>query len=382
MKILIVGAGLSGLLFATLCQRMGIQYDIFERSDGSRRSGGVMSINSGILPALEQLGIYEKLVEKSYPVFCSNVIDEAIGRKFEIRVKGYKQRTGYNNCIFSRPDLYDVLLSLVPPERIHYNKRVIQISEYIAGVSIRCSDKQEHHGTLLVGADGGYSHVRQCLYEDLSAKGLLPPEDSTGFKNPYTTLFGTTDPLPVEDFKDIGEGYSTFTLSIGKEPYCWTTFTVPGNRICWTVHKQVLEEEYQSMVFRKSNWGPEAVDDMVNEVKHLATGYGATIGTLVSYTSKESMARVWAEDKVFNTWHHGRIVLIGDAVHKLLPTAGLGAVNAMQDAVVLANCLYDLKSLSREQFDIAFQKYQELRMPHVMEQYEASRRQAKFISNQ
>ncbi|KAG0337912.1 hypothetical protein BG000_004807 [Podila horticola] len=45
------------------------------------------------------------------------------------------------------------------------------------------------------------------------------------------------------------------------------------------------------------------------------------------------------EEKLFHTWHHQRTVLIGDACHKMHPIAGLGAVNAMQDAVTLANWL-------------------------------------------
>ncbi|KAF9431540.1 hypothetical protein BGZ76_000180 [Entomortierella beljakovae] len=332
LKVLIVGAGMSGLLFGALCQRMGIQYEIFERNEASKRYGGLMSLNAGILPALEQLGIYDRLVEKSHPIFCTNVIDEAAGRRFEVRIKGYRER--------------------------------------------------EYHGSFLVGADGAYSHVRQCLYDGLSAKDLLPPQDKTGFKNPFIALHGTTNPLPVSDFKDVSEGFSTFTQTLGKDKlYAWSTLTVPGNRICWVVQKKITDDEYQAMMFRKSSHGFDTPEDMIGEVKHLKTAYGSTIGTLIDYTPHDSLSKVWTEDKVFNTWYHGRTVLIGDAIHKLLPNAGQGAVNAMQDAVVLANCIYDLSVLSKDSLEDAFRRYKELRMPHVMEQYEASRRQAKMTYN-
>ncbi|KAF9204608.1 hypothetical protein BGZ49_005097 [Haplosporangium sp. Z 27] len=381
MKILIVGASLSGLLFAALCERMGIPYDIFERNESSKRGGGILTLNCGIMPALEQLGIYEKLLEISRPIYGSKVIDQPADRKFDIQIKGYKELTGYDTYAFSRPDLYDLLLSLIPPKRIHYNKRVIQISEYIAGIAIRCADKQEHHGTIVVGADGACSHVRQSLYENLASKGLLPPEDNTGFKNPFITLTGTTYPLPPENFKDIEKDFCTFTQTIGKNvPYCWSTFTVPGNRICWTIHKQVSEEEHKSMVFRASNWSPELADEMVNEVRHLNTDYEATtIGDLIDCTPKGSLTKEWLEDKVFSTWHHGRTVLIGNAAHKILPTSGAGAGCEMHDAVILANCLYDIKSLARDQYDTVFKNYQELRRPYIMGQFEASRRQAKLL---
>lgn len=92
----------------------------------------------------------------------------------------------------------------------------------------------------------------------------------------------------------------------------WSTFSVPGNRVCWSVHKQITVEEYQDIVFRKSNWGPEAIDDMVHEVRDLQTFYGSTVGTLIDYTPKESISKICTEEKVFTTWHYGRTVLIGD----------------------------------------------------------------------
>ena len=54
----------------------------------------------------------------------------------------------------------------------------------------------------------------------------------------------------------------------------------------------------------------------------------------------------------------------------------------MQDAVVLANCLYDLRSLSPEGIREALQAYRDERFPHVKEQYEASKINAKLIYGQ
>ncbi|KAG0070030.1 hypothetical protein BGZ90_012782 [Linnemannia elongata] len=66
-NVMIIGAGLAGLLLAILLDKAGIPYQIYERAKGVKPLGGVMSLNAGILPALEQLGLYEELQKVSLP---------------------------------------------------------------------------------------------------------------------------------------------------------------------------------------------------------------------------------------------------------------------------------------------------------------------------
>ena len=66
----------------------------------------------------------------------------------------------------------------------------------------------------------------------------------------------------------------------------------------------------------------------------------------------------------------------------MLPSAGLGAVNAMQDAVILANCLYDLKSNSQEDVTAVFQNYYDQRYPQTKLAYGASLAGAKLMNGQ
>ncbi len=70
------------------------------------------------------------------------------------------------------------------------------------------------------------------------------------------------------------------------------------------------------------------------------------------------------------------------AAHKLLPSNGQGAVCAMQDAVILANCIYDLTSVTPEGIAAALQDFKDQRYPHVVTQFEASVKQAKIILGQ
>jgi len=66
----------------------------------------------------------------------------------------------------------------------------------------------------------------------------------------------------------------------------------------------------------------------------------------------------------------------------MFPAAGQGAVNAMQDAVILSNCLYDLKDKSAKSLKAAFQSYYEQRYGRSKESYNLSQMVAKIMFGQ
>ncbi|KAF9984939.1 hypothetical protein BGZ75_003510 [Mortierella antarctica] len=292
--------------------------------------------------------------------------------------KDVKKLVGYDYIVFPRPDLYHLLLSKVPTEKISLGKKVLSLQQNVFGVMIRIADNTTFHGDILVGADGAYSAVRQSLYKDLLKKHLLPKSDGKQFSVNYSTLVGTTNPLGEDFHPNLKVPINHNAFMIGKgTPYTWSTYTVPGNRICWTVQIQLDSKTSEDESFRNSEWSSDTNHGLINEIRTLKTPYG-DLGQLISATDKDRISRVHLEDKLFETWHHTRTVLIGDAAHKLLPSTGQGAVNALQDAVVLANCLYELTSVTPEGISAAFQDFKDQRHPHVAAQYEVSKKFAKI----
>ncbi|KAG0375085.1 hypothetical protein BGX24_009565 [Mortierella sp. AD032] len=62
------------------------------------------------------------------------------------------------------------------------------------------------------------------------------------------------------------------------------------------------------------------------------------------------------EEKVFDTWHNGRTVLLGD-----------GAVTAMHDAIALGNLLYAMPVTTSQEVTKIFIEYKKERYPAVMD---------------
>jgi hypothetical protein len=65
-------------------------------------------------------------------------------------------------------------------------------------------------------------------------------------------------------------------------------------------------------VFKNIEWGPEANEAAIKEVRNFPCTLGGTMGDIIDMTPKERISRVFLEEKLFETWYHGRVVLIGD----------------------------------------------------------------------
>ncbi|OAQ32589.1 FAD/NAD(P)-binding domain-containing protein [Linnemannia elongata AG-77] len=386
--ILIVGAGLGGLMLGALLEKSDVPYLIFERASAVKPLGSAMSIGPTLLPIFEQLGIYDEFL--------------TIG-KYLTRLVGYKETlvplkpldlspveefTGYGQYIVARPKLYDLILKQVPPHKIHFGHRVLNITEKDDKVAIHLSNSNTFEGDIIVGADGAYSAVRQRMYEQLKAEGLLPKSDQEDLPFSCTCLVGQTKVLDPEEFPIVAEPQCHFNNLYGDDkPFTWHTFNTAQGTLCWMVlhhlsrktSKAAMEQRFRHS--ENSEWGDYPAQTMCEETRNfpiqLLDGKKRTLGDLYDQTPKEFISKVMLEEKVFTTWHYRRYVLMGDACHKLNPAGGHGAVTAMHDAIALANLFYAMPAKTGKDITKIFEEYQKERLPAVTESFNNSQQLAK-----
>ncbi|KAF9982673.1 hypothetical protein BGZ65_002601, partial [Modicella reniformis] len=166
-EVIIVGAGLAGLLLGQLLEQIGVPYHIFERAAVVKPLGSAMTLGPSILPVFEQLGLFDELQKISVPCYSTDYYNDQLEKLGSIDLAGHKELLGYNNVIFARPKLYDLMLSRVPAHRISHEKKILHTEERQGRVLIHCVDGTSYAGDILVGADGAYSTVRQDLYKRL-----------------------------------------------------------------------------------------------------------------------------------------------------------------------------------------------------------------------
>ncbi|KAG0209583.1 hypothetical protein BGX28_010198 [Mortierella sp. GBA30] len=88
-----------------------------------------------------------------------------------------------------------------------------------------------------------------------------------------------------------------------------------------------------------------------------ALGVGK-VRDFVAQTPREARVMVDVEERLYKTWYHGRMVLVGDACHEHLVIGGQGAVQSLLDGVCLVNLLYDMEFNSPSEITKVFKKYQ------------------------
>ncbi|KAG0210489.1 hypothetical protein BGX33_004909 [Mortierella sp. NVP41] len=381
--VLIVGAGLGGLMLGALLEKSGVPYAIFERAPAVKPLGSAMVVGPTILPIFEQLGIYDELVA------IGKYLTHTISFKESISMVPYKpqdhrcleESTGYRKYIVARPKLYDLLLKQVPSHKIHFGKRVLNISEKEDRVTIQTADNSYYEGDIVVGADGAYSAVRQRMYEALRAEGKLPKSDQEDLPFSCTCLVGQTKVLDPEEFPLLKEPLCQFRSVLGDgKPFSWGVVTSAQNTLCWivihhldkTTSKAALDQRFRTS--ENSEWGLHAAQVMCDETRSFPTpvkdnkGTSMTLGDIYDKTPKDLISKVMLEEKVFNTWYHGRTVLLGD-----------GAVTAIHDAVALANLLYAMPTTTPRKVTRVFEQYQAERHPAAIESFNHSQNMSKVV---
>ncbi|KAG0035784.1 hypothetical protein BGZ82_005122, partial [Podila clonocystis] len=381
-KVLIVGAGIGGLMLGALLHKGGVDFEIFERAPVIKPLGSAMSMGANLRPLFIQLGIYEEFCALGKPNIGMELYDQNCKHLFSMDFKQRETISGSREYIIARSDFYSLLLRQVAKEQVHMGKKVVSFYEDDKGVTIHCADSTRYIGDILVGADGTYSMVRDHLYRILRAQAQLPASDDTPLPFSCTCLVGQTVALDPNHFPgaNMEQEHSEFNFVIGKEEqYSWTTLTTKNNTICWFVAEYLDSDSTTSYATRQNTgWGPGATEVMCEQVRHLQVpisrdGRNMTVGDLIDISPKDSISKVILEEKVFDTWYGGRTVLLGDACHKINPSGGAGALNAMHDAATLANWICSLESSSLPDLAYIFEEYRKERMPRIKEAFVVSR---------
>ncbi|KAF9079713.1 hypothetical protein BGX23_003374, partial [Mortierella sp. AD031] len=327
------------------------------------------------MPLFAQLGIEEEFIQLGKRATNSAVLRENEGPVLTVDYKTQGEYSGYYSYIVSRPTLYNLLLNLIPSHKALFGKRVVNISEENDNVTIQTADDSTYVGDILVGADGAYSTIRQSMYQTLKAEGKLPKSDQEELPFYSTCLIGQTKVLDPAEF--AGFQQSTLFNTMGKDkPFTWLAHPTAQNTLCWMVIHHLDEasskaaEQHRSTDSQDSEWGPYAALTMCDETRHFPIsicGKNLTMGDIYDWTPKELISKVMLEEKIFQTWHSGRIVLLGD-----------GAIIAMHGALTLANLLYALPSNTSMEIERIFAAYRVERIGPTTEAFKSTQLLARF----
>jgi 2-polyprenyl-6-methoxyphenol hydroxylase-like FAD-dependent oxidoreductase len=301
---LIVGAGIGGLAAAIALGRAGWRVRIFERAAEIRPLGFGLSLAPNAVAALRELGIADRVLAEAHVV-----------ERVEIRTSGGKVLKRFRVdaasddaiAVFAlRPALHRALLDGIPPGAISLSSQAAGVESKASAVTVTLADGRSATGDVLVGADGIGSTIRKLLHD-----GEGPPPRS-GYFAIRGVAHNAADCLAgLSAVAYLDRGIEAATVRAGRDSVYW--------------YVSLLPEDAAPMI------GPP--EDMLQRCAGLLDD---GFRQVVQATRPED-ARL---DELFDrkpiaNWGAGRVTVLGDAAHPMLPHTGQGAAQALEDAVAL-----------------------------------------------
>ncbi len=329
MKILIVGGGIGGLSLSAYLRKQGHEVVLIERSRTWRTIGYVLGLFPSGLRVLKEIGVADKLQALS-KVLPSHVLKDHKGRT--IRESSFERIHKKHGPVLEteREILHTLLREANDGADIRMGTTVTNIEQDEDGVNVTFNDDVRERFDLVVGADGINSQIRKYVQPKTN-------KQYTGLTFWLMWVTGVTPPKEVIYFLGDAKVAAVFPCN---NDHLAVMFGLPAKAHSYTdplTFRAFLVDHFSDM--------PEPVATIL---KHLPEGPAEI------YHNDD-------EEVHLKTWHSGRVVLLGDAIHALSPMLGMGASMALEDSRVLA------EELGRCDGDVsgAFNAYRRRRLPRV-----------------
>ncbi|GJH24956.1 FAD-dependent monooxygenase [Caballeronia novacaledonica] len=313
LKIAIVGAGIGGLTLALALREHGVDAQLYEQTDELREVGAAVALSANATRFYERMGL-----RSAFDAVCAEIpaLIYRDGRSGELIGEhrgepSYRQQFGGSYWGVHRADLQAVLSEAVGLERINLGHRLIDLVQHPDRVSLRFANGKQIDADLVIGADGARSITRRwmlgyddALYSGCSGfRGVVPAGRMDLLPDPEAIQFWIGSQGHLLHYPIGDEGDQNFLL-VERHPSPWPSrdWVTPAS------------EGDQLRLF--GNWHP-AVVQMITAVP---------ISQRWGLFHRPPLGR----------WSKGRVTLIGDAAHALVPHHGQGANQSIEDAVVLA----------------------------------------------
>lgn len=343
VEALIAGAGIGGLAAALALRRSGLGVRVFERAADPRELGFALLLAPNAMAALRALGLAEEVRATGAVLRAGEMRrpDGSVLRRLD--TSAVSAALGEDSVSILRPALHGALLRTLGRESLEPGVHVTGFRQHAEQVVLQCEGGREVSGSLLVGADGVGSAIRRALHPEEPAahrSGLLAVRGVA--RNAVSHLAG------VSAAQYFGRGLEAgLSQSSPTDVYWFVSMAAPASA---------------------GQLPARALLD-----RHLPA-FHAPFRAIVAATSEADL-RVdeLLERRPLTAWGRGAVTLLGDAAHPMLPHAGQGAAQALEDAVALG------RALTRHgRCEAALRRYERLRMPRTRTITQLAQRNARM----
>jgi salicylate hydroxylase len=338
ISVAVIGGGIGGLTAGLSLLRAGLDVHVYEQSSRISEVGAGIAVSPNATRILNRLGLGHELARTGVrpTAWWQRRWDD--GRTLSRTPLGaeIEKQFGSPHYQMHRGDLLAALARALPANRLHTGHRLLSLVDHGDTVEARFDNGETARADLLIGADGIHSAVRAVLFGPetphftgcVAYRGLIPAARLAH--------------LDMEPAIQIWMGPHSHFIH----------YYVSGLRLVNVV------ATFEQDTWTKESWTePGDVADLLAAFDHWHPQVRAILETF-----DETFRWAIFERSPMPQWSKGRVTLLGDACHAMLPFLAQGAAQAMEDGVTLATLLSNLDSPAIPE---ALRVYGSVRRPRV-----------------
>jgi salicylate hydroxylase len=328
LRVLVAGGGIGGLAAALALARDGHRIELLEQAAVFSEIGAGIQLGPNAMRRLAALGVAGEVEAVAAHPGALVVADASTGREFARMPLGDAMRAHYGAryCCVHRADLHAVLAQAVrlhgDAVALHLDSRIVRVEDGRDAVGVTTQDARSRQADALVGADGLWRAVRPAV---VNAESVPRVTGHTAWRGLIAQ-----DALPP-------------ALRSG-DVRVWL-----GPRMHAVAYPVRRGEALNVVVLAESPPAGDARDwDQPGSLAALHKATGRCAGPLQALIGSIGPWRAWTlcdREPLAgpSEMARGRIALLGDAAHPMLPYLAQGAGMAIEDALALAEALRDVR---------------------------------------
>ncbi|MEI7515059.1 MAG: FAD-dependent monooxygenase [Betaproteobacteria bacterium] len=321
-KILLVGGGIGGLATALACGMRGLQVQLIEKKPAFSEVGAGIQLSPNVVGLLEGWGLRSGLdAVACFPALLQvrSAQSEALLGQLALGARAV-QRYGARYATIARADLQNLLLGAVQAQgstQLLLNNALQLVSQDANAVQVTTTDGHQRRANVVIGADGLWSDVRDFVRTDaqprfsghLAYRAMVPQAAlPQALRSDVITAWLGPRFHAVQYPVHGGQWLNVVVIVEGPSPKDIHHWDHEANAHDLHMHLQGAASALQDLVAATKSWRLWPL----NGLPHLRS----------------------AQELAF-----GRIALMGDAAHPMLPYLAQGAGMAIEDAASLADVL-------------------------------------------
>ncbi|KAJ5389111.1 uncharacterized protein N7496_000179 [Penicillium cataractarum] len=353
----IVGGGIAGLGLSRMLELSGISYCLWEaHSQFAPPTGVSIGLMPNGLRILDQLGMIEKFDEydverKAWEHRDGHGNLQANFNPSAIR----EEKLGYGGIFMERRRLLQILHgSIENKTRLYTSKRVVSVRQTEQEAIIVSEDGSEVSCDFIAGADG----IRSIIRREIERTTFTIKSPESRFDARYACTYGISNPvLGIEP----GRSFTVYRPNVSLLIFCGHS-----GDVYWFMMRDLK----RTIVYDKpERFLEKDIEALYAQVAETIVTDGVVFANI--FRNKRTAIMTALEEGIAERFFFGRLFLLGDSAHKMVPHAAMGANQALESAAAFVNIL---RSSRLQKGDCQSTRIPLSEVQSCLEQYELRRR--------